>query len=245
VNAHVNQFADIAALNEAAAETFAAAAVDAVDARGVFSVALSGGSTPAGLYALLATDPGLRRRIPWDNAQIFWSDERHVPPDSPDSNYRMANATLLSRLTLRSDQVHRVEAENPDASAAAERYEDEIRSAIDRGARVPRLDLLLLGIGSDGHTASLFPGSPALAEEHRLIVSNWVEAFGAHRITMTLPMINAARLVMFLVAGTEKAAAVRDVLQPSLRSPLLPARLVNLVDGQVIWCLDAAAAALL
>jgi 6-phosphogluconolactonase len=242
VNAHVKQFADIAALNAAAAETFAVAAVDAVEARGVFSVALSGGSTPAGLYTLLATDPGLRRRIPWDNAQIFWSDERHVPPDSPDSNYRMANATLLTHVPLRADQVHRVEGENPDASDAAERYEDEVRSVIDRGAQVPRLDLVLLGIGADGHTASLFPGSPALAEKHRLVVSNWVEAFGADRITMTLPMINAARLVMFLVAGKEKAAAVREVLRPSPGTPPLPARLVNAVDGRVIWCLDAAAA---
>jgi len=245
VNAHVYRFTDIAALNAAAAETFATTSADAVDSRGVFSVALSGGSTPAGLFTLLATDPGLRRRVPWDSAQIFWSDERHVAPDSPDSNYRMAHETLLSRVPLRSEQVHRVQAEDPDASAAAERYEDEIRSVIDRGARVPRLDLALLGVGADGHTASLFPGSAALGEDRRLVVSNWVEAFETHRITMTLPMLNAARLVMFLVAGVGKAQAVRGVLQPTGGGVVLPASLVRPTDGRMMWFLDAAAATML
>jgi 6-phosphogluconolactonase len=245
VSAYVYRFDDRTALNAAAAEQFTAAAVEAVAARGVFSMALSGGSTPAGLYTLLATGPGSRSRIPWDRTQIFWSDERHVPPDSPESNYRMAYDTLLSRVPLRPEQVHRIEGEDRDASAAAARYEQELRSVVGGRASVPRLDLVLLGVGADGHTASLFPGSLALAEERRLVVSNWVEPLKAHRITMTLPMINAPRLVAFLVTGREKAAIVRDVLQPSPVTPLHPARRVTPVDGRVSWFLDAAASSLL
>jgi 6-phosphogluconolactonase len=157
----------------------------------------------------------------------------------------MASDVLLSRVPVPPGHVHRVQSEDPDANAAAERYEDEIRSAIGPRTRTPRLDLALLGVGADGHTASLFPGSQALAEEHRLVVANWVKALDAYRITMTLPMINAARLVAFLVAGTDKAAVVRDILQPAGGTPLHPARLVRPVDGRVMWFLDAAASSLL
>ncbi|HEX5108682.1 MAG TPA: 6-phosphogluconolactonase [Vicinamibacterales bacterium] len=245
MTAHVYRFDDRTALNAAAAEKFTAAAVGAVDARGVFNVALSGGSTPAGLFTLLATDPGFSSRIPWDRAQIFWSDERHVPPDSKDSNYRMAHETLLSRVPIGSGQVHRVQAEDPDAGAVAQRYEEEIRSVIGRSASIPRFDLMLLGLGADGHTASLFPGTPALTEARRLVVANWVEAFAAYRITMTLPIINAARLVMFLVAGMDKAIAVRDVLRSGGGGAVLPASLVRPTDGHEMWFLDAEAAMLL
>lgn len=233
---------DTDALFRAAAAEFQEASAEAVAARGIFRVALSGGSTPKGLYSLLATDFTLRSSIAWDQAEFFWSDERHVPPDHPESNYRMAQDSLLSRVPVRGDRVHRVRAEQPDASVAAIAYEVEIRRAFDTYGEIPRFDLILLGLGADGHTASLFPGTPALDERSRLVTANHVPSLGADRITMTYPLLNAARRILFVVAGSEKAAAVRAVLQPDPDAPVLPARLVRPEDGKVIWVLDRAAA---
>ena len=234
--------ADTNGVFRAAAAEFRKAGADAVAARGVFRVALSGGSTPRGLYSLLASDHALRSAIAWDQTEFFWSDERHVPPDHPESNYRMAQDSLLSRVPVRGDRVHRVRAEQPDAAVAAIAYEVEIRRTFDCYGAVPRFDLILLGLGTDGHTASLFPGSPALDEGSRLVTANHVAALGADRITMTYPLLNAARLVLFVVAGAEKAAAVRAVRQPDPDAPALPAGLVQPEDGQLIWVLDRAAA---
>ena len=234
--------ADTDGVFRAAAAEFQKASADAVAARGVFRVALSGGSTPKGLYSLLAADHALRSAIAWDQAEFFWSDERHVPPDHPESNYRMAQDSLLSRVPVRGDRVHRVRAEQPDAAVAAIAYEVDIRRTFDCYGEVPRFDLILLGLGTDGHTASLFPGTPALDESSRLVTANHVAALGADRITMTYPLLNAARLILFVVAGSEKAAAVRAVLQPDPHAPALPARFVQPEDGGVVWVMDRGAA---
>ena len=233
---------DPASAYRAAAGAFQQACADAVDARGIFRVALSGGSTPEGLYSLMATDDAFRSAIAWDRSEFFWSDERHVPPDHPDSNYRMAQDALLSRVPIRGDRVHRVRAEQPDPSVAAILYEVEIRRVFDSYGDIPRFDLVLLGLGADGHTASLFPGSPALDERARLVTANHVDALDADRITLTFPLLNAARLVIFVVTGEGKAAAVRDVLQAGPETPELPARRVRPEDGRLSWVLDRAAA---
>ena len=234
--------ADGEAVSRAAADLFQRACRDAVEGRGVFSVALAGGSTPKGLYSLLATDPSLRDSIPWDRVECFWGDERHVPPDHRDSNYRMAHEALLSRVPVRPERVHRVPSEQPDPAVAASLYEAELRHALGADRDVPRLDLILLGLGPDGHTASLFPGTHALSERRRLYAANRVDSLAADRITATLPLLNAARQVVFVVAGGEKAPAVRSILEPDADAPILPARLVRPERGTLHWVVDRAAA---
>ena len=232
--------ADVDALYRVAAGVFQRASADSVAARDVFTVALSGGSTPKGLYSLLATDETLRSAIAWDRTEFFWSDERHVPPDHPESNYRTAEEALLSRVSVPPNRIHRVRAELPDPSVAAIAYEVDIRRAFDCYGEIPRFDLVLLGLGADGHTASLFPGTPGLAERSRLVTANHVPELG-DRITMTYPLLNAARLVMFVVSGAGKAAAVRTVLKPDPDAPGPPARLVRPEEGDVVWVLDGEA----
>jgi 6-phosphogluconolactonase len=232
-------------LYRAAAELFVQACVEAVEARGRFTVALAGGSTPKGLYTRLATDERLRTAVPWEKGDFFWGDERHVPPDHADSNHRMAHDAMLSRVPVVPARVHRVHSEQPDAAVAAILYEVELRRSLDSYGGIPRFDLLLLGLGADGHTASLFPGTDALSEQSRLVVANRVPALNTTRITMTFPLLNAARRVMFLVAGAEKAEPVRDILQPGPAAPELPARRVQPPQGTVDWLLDRTAAALL
>ncbi len=242
MNPQIVRLQDGAALYEAGADAFVRAARLAVADRGVFSVALAGGSTPRGLYARLAGDPRFRARVPWDRIECFWGDERHVPPDHPDSNYGMAHEALLTKVPVAEARVHRVPAERPDAHEVAEAYEADVQSIAGPGGGVPRLDLVLLGIGADGHTASLFPGTAALNERSRLVVANWVEKLDAFRITMTLPLLNAAREVIFLVTGAEKAEAVRDILRPGPDTTATPASLIQPADGSVMWLLDRAAA---
>ena len=229
-----------AALFEAAAAEFAALALDTARRNGRFSVALSGGSTPKSLYMLLASGsiPG----IPWDKIYFFFGDERHVPPDHPESNYRMANEALLSKIPQ--PHVFRVPAEEKDAAAVARAYEETIRRFFDlKSGQFPRFDLVLLGLGPDGHTASLFPGSSALEEHTRLVVANWVEKFKTYRITMTLPVLNHAACDMFLVSGSDKAAIIRDVFES--RQAELPSQRVCPQDGRLVWLLDRAAASAL
>jgi 6-phosphogluconolactonase len=225
----------------AAAEEVVCAAKEAVAERGRFSIALSGGSTPKSLYTLLATNA--KSSVPWDRTFFFFGDERHVPPTDPESNYRMAEETLLSKVPVGSANVFRIPAENSDAAAAAEAYEETLRRffALQPG-QIPRFDLILLGMGPDGHAASLFPGSAALQEKSRLVVANWVEKFKTTRITLTLPVLNAARCVVFLVSGTEKAAALHAVLQSDAPGEQYPSKLVRPTDGKLIWLVDRAAA---
>ena len=223
---------------QAAAGHFAATCNEALAGRGRFTVALSGGSTPKILYQLLA-DPiePFRDQIAWEKIHFFWSDERHVPPDHPESNYRVANEAMLSRVPVVRDRVHRVLSENPNATEAAERYE-QILTEVTKES-LPRLDLILLGLGSDGHTASIFPGSEVLREKKRLIAAPWVEQFKAYRITMTLPLLNNGASVVFLVCGPEKAAIVKEVLEGRDR---YPAQAVKPANGELLWMLDQAAA---
>ena len=225
----------------AAAEEVIRAANEAVAASGRFTIALSGGSTPRSLNVLLATNA--RTSLPWDRTFFFWGDERHVPPTDSESNYRMAEETLLSKVPVPRANVFRILAENADAAAAALGYEETLRKffALQPG-EFPRFDLILLGVGPDGHTASLFPGTAALREKSRLVVANWVEKFKTDRITLTLPVLNAARCVVFLVSGTEKAAALHEVLETDAPGEQFPSKLVRPTDGQLIWLVDRAAA---
>jgi 6-phosphogluconolactonase len=233
---------DVDGASRAAAEEFVALAREAIDARGRFTVALAGGSTPRHLYRLLADDPGLRSRIAWPKIDVFWGDERHVAPDHDDSNYRMAQNALLAHVPVPLSHIHRIHSENPSAAVAADEYAEELRTAFGGGGTVPRFDLILLGLGADGHTASLFPGTDALAEGTRLVVANWVEKFHTHRITMTLPLLNAAACVVFLVSGPDKASVVRAILGDPPPERPYPAQLVRPRDGRLIWMFDRAAA---
>lgn len=224
-----------------AAQFVAALAEDCSPSQGRFTIALSGGSTPRLLYQALASPP-YAQRIAWDRWQVFWGDERCVPPDHEDSNYLMAERVLLDHVPIPPPQVHRMRGEVAPEEAALE-YEDIVRNSFQ--VAIPSFDLILLGLGDDGHTASLFPGTQALQEEHRLVVPNWAPHLQVPRITFTLPLINAAREVVFLVAGQSKANAVTQVLGPSAQNSTLPAALVRPTNGSVRWFLDTEASSLL
>jgi 6-phosphogluconolactonase len=229
-------------LFRAAAQDFIRLASDSVSAKGSFTVALSGGSTPRAMNSLLATE--FAAAVPWKKVFFFWSDERHVPPDHPDSNYRMTFETLLSKVPLDAAKVFRVHSENPDANAAAIEYEQTITAAFGAQDRdIPRFDLIFLGLGPDGHTASLFPRTAALREHSRLVVANRVEKLKTDRITFTLPLINNAANVTFLVAGKDKVPAVQAVFDPETSGQDFPAKLANPTHGRLLWMLTEDAAA--
>jgi 6-phosphogluconolactonase len=241
----IRVFPDSAGLAQAAAERVVSLAAEAISARGRFSIGLSGGSTPRALYALLASD-GMAR-IDWRHVHLFWSDERCVAPDHSQSNYRMARETLLDRIALPDGNVHRMRGEI-DPSQAAAAYEQELHAFFREPAGQqrlpqPRFDLLLLGMGNDGHTASLFPGTPALREHLRWVVENRVEKLDAWRITLTPVAINAAAAVVFLVTGEDKAVTLRAVLKGPRQPEKYPAQLVHPDHGDLTWMVDAAAAA--
>lgn len=224
-------------LFDAAAAEFAAQAAQAVRTNGRFSVALSGGTTPKTLFSLLATKPN----IPWKEICFFWGDERHVPPDHPDSNYRMAHEALLSKVPVRPENIFRVHAEEKDAAAAALEYEQTLRDFFHLSpGEFPCFDLIFLGVGPDGHAASLFPGTAALHENQRLVVANWVPKFNTYRITFTYPVLNAAACVAFLASGADKSAIVHEVLENSAAD--LPSQRIRPSNGKLIWLLDASAA---
>lgn len=233
-------FDDPQKLFEGAAEEFASQATAAVRSRGRFTVALSGGSTPRSLYSLLAQN----RSLPWDKIYFFFGDERHVPPDSPESNYRMVRESLLSKIPTPAANVFRIPAENPDAREAAKSYEQTLKQFFSAPANgFPHFDLVLLGMGPDGHTASLFPETSALQEKSRWVVSNWVEKFKTDRITLTLPVLNDAAVVMFLVSGQDKAQPLKEVIEGKESGELYPSKLIHPVDGALIWMVDRAASA--
>jgi len=232
---------DPATLAEAAAEHVAAQAATATAARGRFTIALSGGSTPKALYARLA-DPAWRDAIDWSAWHVFWGDERLVPPDDPNSNVGLAERALLARVPIPAAQVYRVPVDAGGRVAVARAYEAVLRRVFDLAPGAwPRFDLVLLGLGGDGHTASLFPGHPALDEHTRLVVGTPPGTLPPtlDRVTLTLPVLNTARAVTFLAAGADKAAVLRRVLAGA---PDLPAARVRPVDGEVRWLIDAAAA---
>jgi 6-phosphogluconolactonase len=231
------------AVSRAAAEMLVSLALKKVKSKESFAVALSGGSTPKNMFAILANDAVLRDRMPWDRVHFFWGDERHVAPDHTDSNYRMANEAMLSRVPVPSENIHRIRAENPDAGKAAEEYEQELRGFFKLAAeQLPPFDCVLLGMGPDGHTASLFPGTKALHERQRLVVSNWVAKFQSYRITMTTPVLNNADMVIFLVSGAEKAEPLRVVLEGQKQTDLFPSQLIEPTHGKLLWLVDQAAA---
>lgn len=234
-----------AAVAEMAAKRVAGIAEAAVAQAGRFTVALAGGATPRGLYARLAAEP-YGARLPWSETEVFWGDERCVPPDHPESNYRMAAETLLRHLPLRPGRIHRMRGEDPDPARAAAEYDALLRETFGVAPGVlPRFDLVLLGLGADGHIASLFPGSPALREVARLVVAVSVERLRARRLTLTLPVLNAAAAILFLVSGEDKAEALRAALEAAPGAEPLPAQLVRPREGTVTWLVDPAAARLL
>jgi len=242
----VRVFSDAARLSQSAAEAFVQIAQAAVTARGRFTVALAGGSTPKRLYELLATPP-YRDRVDWSRTLIFFGDERCVPPDDADSNYRMAIEILLKRISsLSVEQAHRMMAERNDLDVAADDYAALIAHAFRVSSwtgEPPSIDLVLLGMGADGHTASLFPNTVALDETERWVVANPVPQLGTFRVTLTVPLLNAARQVMFLIAGHDKAAALADVLEGPADPQRLPSQLIRPKSGGLAWLVDQAAAA--
>lgn len=228
-------------LYEQAAALYARVAHEAVATRGRFTVALSGGTTPGGVYRVLAGEQ-YRTTLPWPSVHLFWGDERCVPPTHPESNYRMAAETLLSRIAIPAENVHRIPVELPPHEAAAA-YEQTLRAVFAlTGSDLPRFDLIFLGLGVDGHTASLFPGTPGVREERRLVVAHYVEKLGAWRITLTPPVLNNAAQVVFLVRGVEKAETLSAVLHGPCDPERWPAQLVRPTQGSVLWLVDRAAA---
>jgi 6-phosphogluconolactonase len=225
-------------LSAAAAREFATRAEEAIEERGRFAVVLAGGSTPETMYGILARD--YIDRIDWRKVYIFFGDERSVPPHHGDSNLKMASEVLLDHVPV--GNVHRIRGELPP-DEAAEAYEEELRTSF-RTEDVPRFDLILLGLGSDGHTASLFPWTPALEVQDRWVVANPVPRLDTTRITLTVPVINAARAVIFLVEGEDKAEAVREVLEGDADPRAYPAKLIQTPGGPE-WMLDRSAASLL
>jgi 6-phosphogluconolactonase len=229
-------------LARAGAELFVDGAADAIRARGRFRIALSGGSTPRRVYELLAT-PAFSQRVDWDRVDLFFGDERYVPADARESNYRMTAEALLDHVPVPPANVHRVRTEISPPSAAAAAYEEEIRRVFQESVSVPQFDLIYLGLGANGHTASLFPHSPALHESSRLVVADFVAEVNSWRISMSLPLLNHGRIVAFLTEGEQKAQVLNDVLLGPRDPERLPAQLIA-PQGRLLWMVDEAASAL-
>ena len=232
---------DLESLSQAVAEDLARIAASAISVHGWFSLALSGGETPQVLFGLLARE--YHTRIPWARAEIFWVDERYVPHHDRRSNYGMANDAWLAGSPVPRENIHPIPTDLPNAEEAARQYERVLRAHFPNSW--PQFDLMLLGLGSDGHTASLFPRSPALAEETRWAVAAEAPTEPSHRITLTLPVINHAAHVHFLVAGSRKAEALKSALSGESDPLDCPASAVRPTDGELVWWVDAEAAKLL
>ncbi len=243
INSKTHVFQNIEVLAGGAAGYILSAMQETLAVQDRFAMMLSGGSTPRAVYTLLASSP-YKQAVDWSQVHIFWGDERCVPPDHPDSNYRMAGEVLISKVDLPAENVHRIRGEIPPDQAAAS-YEIAISSYFGSETAFPHFDLILLGMGEDGHIASLFPGSPAINETAR-----WVVAVDhdqpppplVSRVTVTLPVINAARRVALIVAGEAKASTVAATLTTPEKSLVLPVQRVNPVEGELVWLLDEAAA---
>jgi 6-phosphogluconolactonase len=229
---------------QAAAQLFSDATGRAVAARGLARIAISGGSTPKSMFALLADPAGpFLKQVPWDKLDLYWVDERCVPPDNAESNYRMTNETLLSKVPLPAEQIHRMEGEL-DPEVAAARYESTIRNTFKlEGAETPTFDLVLLGMGDDGHTASLFPHTDALNEMSHIVVPNHVPQKDTWRITLTWPVINQGREVAFLIEGQAKTQVLHDVFLGPYQPETYPSQLISPASGQLTLLLDSVAAA--
>jgi 6-phosphogluconolactonase len=233
----IRVFKDLESLSQAAAELFAELSEGAIRARGRFSVALSGGNTPSRLYELLANDP-FRDKIQWRSVHVFWSDERCVPADDPRNNARMAHQVLLDRIALPVENIHAAQGDLPPAEAAA-RYEAELRKFF--GDQPPVFDLILLGMGDNAHTASLFPHTPVLEERERWVAEVYLAEQNMFRVTFTAPFINQASQVVFLVSGADKAVALQNVLEGAYQPQEYPAQLIRPNGAHPIWLVDRAA----
>jgi len=246
VDREIRILRDGAAIAKRAAQEFVQSAATAVRAKGSFDVALAGGSTPKALYSLLVNDPALRSQVPWDKMHLFFGDERHVPPDHSDSNFRMAAEAMISKSPLKPEQITRIKAEHPDADQAALEYERALRDYFKLMAgEYPHFDLLFAGMGNEGHTLSLFPGTKALHADGRLVVRNWIGKLYAQRITLTAQAASNSAEIIFMVTGTDKAPALKAVLEGPYEPEQLPAQLLQPKNGKLLWLVDAAAGSML
>jgi len=246
VNREIRILPDGAAIAKRAAQEFVQAAAEAVRIKGSFNVALAGGSTPKALYSLLVNDPALRSQVPWDKMHLFFGDERHVAPDHPDSNYRMALKAMISKSPLKPEQVTRIKGEYPDAEQAALEYEKALREYLKlKAGEYPRFDLFLAGMGNEGHTLSLFPGTKALHADRRIVVRNWIGKLYTERLTLTAPAASNAAHIIFMVTGTDKAPALKAVLEGPFEPEQLPAQLLQPQNGKLLWLVDTAAGSML
>jgi 6-phosphogluconolactonase len=237
---------DAATIARRAADEFLRCANEAVAQKGSFTVALSGGSTPRTLHTLLADDLAFRRNVPWAKIHFFFGDERHVAPDSADSNFHMANETLFSKGLVKPEQITRIKGEYASTEKAALEYEQALRAYFKlKDGEYPRFDLVFLGMGDEGHTLSLFPGTSALHASNRIVVRNWVGKFYTERITLTAAAANQANRVIFLVTRSDKACALKAVLEGPYEPDQLPAQLIRPVNGKLLWLVDQAAGSML
>jgi 6-phosphogluconolactonase len=245
-NRRVELFANGMEIARRASDEVVRIASESAAARGVFTIALSGGSTPKVLYALLAEDPALRNSLPWDKMKVFFGDERHVGPGQADSNFQMASDAMLSKVPLQPKQIHRIKGEYPDTAQAAAEYGASIQSEFGlNSGEFPRFDLVLLGMGSEGHTLSLFPGTKALHETERIVTRNWVGKLYTERITLTAPAANNAANIIFMIAGADKACALKAVLEGPHEPEQLPAQMIQPSNGKLSWLVDQAAGSML
>lgn len=241
VDARIRVYADLEALSQAAADSFVKLSMEALSSKGGFIVAISGGSTPRRFFSILAESP-YEERIPWTSTHIFWADERCVPWGHPDSNYKLAHEALLSKVPIGDENVHRIKGEENSEKAARD-YEESLRLFFGTQP-LPVFDLIILGAGTDGHTASLFPGSAAVHERKRIAIAIHAEAPKPDRVTLTLPVLNNASRIIFLAAGREKATVLHEIMEDG-NPKRYPAGLVQPVHGHVTWLVDRDAASLL
>ncbi|MGH9675862.1 MAG: 6-phosphogluconolactonase [Candidatus Acidiferrum sp.] len=246
VDREIRILADGAAIAKRVAGIFVEAAAAAVKEKGSFNVALAGGSTPKTLYGLLVNDASLRAQVPWDKLHLFFGDERSVGPEHPDSNFRMATEAMISKAPLKPEQVTRIKGENPDTEQAAREYEQALRAYFNlTDGQYPRFDLLLAGMGNEGHTLSLFPGTKALHADKGIASRNWVGKLYTERVTLTAQAASNAKLVIFMVTGADKAPALKAVLEGPYEPDQLPAQAIQPPNGKLLWLVDTAAGSML
>jgi 6-phosphogluconolactonase len=240
MNPKIQIFKDLHALSDFAAQLFVSAATQAIAERGRFLGALSGGNAPKPLYQLLASE-AYRGQIEWKRVHIFWGDERCVPRDNPENNYFQASELLLSKVAIPEENIHRVESESSPAEAARD-YANALKSFAEASLEYPRFDFVLLGMGDDGHTASLFPNSPTDVSSPVIAVTANYQDRPANRVTLTPLVFNAARQIIFLVSGGSKAETLAKILNGEYRPSLLPAQRIRPTEGELIWLIDETAA---
>jgi len=242
IGAVLNVFSDLSELSEHSAQFFVEVARRSCGEFGRFTVCLSGGSTPRLTYSLLAQER-FSREVEWSRVHIFWGDERCVPLDSSDNHYTMTQELWFSKVPIPPENVHRIKGESADPEGAAEEYEGLLKQFFGlRPGDMPRFDLVFLGMGTDGHTASLFPGTAGLSEEGRLVVAHYVPKLQSYRLTLTFPVFNNADQIVFLANGESKATAMKNVLQATIEDMDIPATIIRPKHGKLVWFVDQAAA---